>query len=566
MPKLVLDDIHNLQNEQSATGKINLNSQRIEMALEKTLSRDGSSPNAMESNLDMNSNRIINLVEPVDNTEPVRKQEYDVLEATVNNVIETVEGAVEDTLAAQSAAELAQAKAEEAQLAAEAAETNAETAQGLAETAQSLAEAAQLAAEIAEGNAETAETNAETAQGLAEAAQLAAETAQGYAEAAHLAAETAEGNALISENNAHDSELAASQSAFEAAQSALAAEAAADNFDDVYLGTKSADPTEDNDGNPLVTGQLYFNNSSNSLKVYDGSTWLNYTAATGITAVVDDSNPTLGGDLDVNGFDIPGFVQDAEIADFITSSALSNLTTGATSSTDNAIARFDGTTGKVLQNSGVTIDDSDNMGGIVALSARSLNLNNPSGNTGFEIGPQSGVAGAAFIDFHTSATLQDYNVRLLATGDVGNGLGTLAVTAGSFTWGGSPLLVANDIGSTVQAYDADTLKADTSDDLTAGFTATSADQGTKSSGTFTPSFATRNVQHCTNGGAFTLGEPTGHGSLVLDITNNSSAGAITTSAFDLVTGDDFTTTNGHKFRCFITCGNIGSHLHVVAFQ
>lgn len=38
---------------------------------------------------------------------------------------------------------------------------------------------------------------------------------------------------------------------------------------------------------------------------------------------------------------------------------------GAASSTDNAIARFDGITGKVLQNSGVTIDDSSNitMGG-----------------------------------------------------------------------------------------------------------------------------------------------------------------------------------------------------------
>src|SRR5690606_4995514 len=137
--------------------------------------------------------------------------------------------------------------------------------------------------------------------------------------------------------------------------------------------------------------------------------------------------------------------------------------------------------------------------------------------TALEIGPRNGVSGAAYIDFHTSTTVQDYNVRLLASGDVGSGLGTLSVTAGSFTWGGSSLLVASDIGSTVQAYDADTLKADTSDDLTAGFTATSADQGTKSSGTFTPAFADRNIQHCTNGGAFTLGEPTGHGSLVLDI-------------------------------------------------
>jgi hypothetical protein len=561
MPKLVLDDIHNLQNEQSATGKINLNSQRIEMALEKTLSRDGSSPNAMESNLDMNSNRIINLVEPVDNTEPVRKQEYDVLEATVNNVIETVEGAVEDTLAAQSAAELAQAKAEEAQLAAEAAETNAETAQGLAETAQSLAEAAQLAAEIAEGNAETAETNAETAQGLAEAAQLAAETAQGFAEAAQLAAETAEGNALISENNAHDSELAASQSAFEAAQSALAAEAAADNFDDVYLGTKSADPTEDNDGNPLVTGQLYFNNSSNSLKVYDGSTWLNYTAATGITAVVDDSNPTLGGDLDVNGFDIPGFVQDAEIADFITSSALSNLVTGPASATDGRFALFDGATGKLIKQASVSPSDVLKTGDLATETTDSLD-----DWTGFKQFVSTSVPYALGVGVQFG---RDVERKWQIVGDTFSNPGKLSYRAqgSGGTWSSwDEFLFASHVGVTVQAYDADTLKADTSDDLTAGFTATSADQGTKSSGTFTPTFATRNVQHCVNGGAFTLGEPTGHGSLVLDITNNSSAGAITTSAFDLVTGDDFTTTNGHKFRCFITCGNIGSHLHVVAFQ
>jgi hypothetical protein len=34
---------------------------------------------------------------------------------------------------------------------------------------------------------------------------------------------------------------------------------------------------------------------------------------------------------------------------------------GPASSTDNAIARFDGTTGRVVQNSGVTIDDSGNV-------------------------------------------------------------------------------------------------------------------------------------------------------------------------------------------------------------
>lgn len=44
----------------------------------------------------------------------------------------------------------------------------------------------------------------------------------------------------------------------------------------------------------------------------------------------------------------------------------------ALSSTDNAIARFDGTTGDVLQNSGVLIDDSNNITGIASLTSTSL--------------------------------------------------------------------------------------------------------------------------------------------------------------------------------------------------
>lgn len=123
-----------------------------------------------------------------------------------------------------------------------------------------------------------------------------------------------------------------------------------------------------------------------------------------------------------------------------------------------------------------------------------------------------------------------------------------------------------DIALRLELLHGTELRSDLGQSLSAGYSTTSADQGTKSSGTFTPNFQTRNIQHLTNGGAFTLGVPSGHGSLVLDIINNSSAGAITTDSYDLVTGDEFTTTDGHKFRCYITCGAAGSHLHVVAFQ
>jgi hypothetical protein len=51
------------------------------------------------------------------------------------------------------------------------------------------------------------------------------------------------------------------------------AAASADSFDDTYLGAKSSDPTVDNDGDALTTGDLYFNTTSNILRVYNGSSW-----------------------------------------------------------------------------------------------------------------------------------------------------------------------------------------------------------------------------------------------------------------------------------------------------
>lgn len=123
------------------------------------------------------------------------------------------------------------------------------------------------------------------------------------------------------------------------------------------------------------------------------------------------------------------------------------------------------------------------------------------------------------------------------------------------------------IGTDVQAYDADTLKSDVTASLTKGYTSPSIDNGTKSTGTFTPAFADGQIQHYTNGGAHTLAPPSsGHGHITMDITNNGSAGAITTSGFTMVTGDTFTTTNAHKFRCSISVGNGGSLLNITALQ
>ncbi len=117
-----------------------------------------------------------------------------------------------------------------------------------------------------------------------------------------------------------------------------------------------------------------------------------------------------------------------------------------------------------------------------------------------------------------------------------------------------------------EAADADILKADTADTLTAGFDATDHAAGTKSTGTFTPDPADGNFQTATNGGAHTLAPPGSSCCIVIAYTNNSSAGAITTSGFTQVTGDSFDTTDGNDFLCHVTrCGGF-SHLHVTALQ
>ena len=127
-------------------------------------------------------------------------------------------------------------------------------------------------------------------------------------------------------------------------------------------------------------------------------------------------------------------------------------------------------------------------------------------------------------------------------------------------------LVSADIGVSVQAYDADTLKADVADVLTAGFAATPYSAGTKTTGTFTPDEANGNLQYAVNGGAHTLAPPTNNCTLIIQYTNDGSAGAITTSGFTLVDGDTISTTNGDDFFFYITKLNGFSHLTVKALQ
>jgi len=118
--------------------------------------------------------------------------------------------------------------------------------------------------------------DAASASTSATAAASSATAASSSATAAAASATTASGHATTAETHKNDAETAktAAETAQTAAETAqAAAELAADNFDDTYLGAKASDPTLDNDGDALTTGDLYFNTTSNTLKVYTGSAW-----------------------------------------------------------------------------------------------------------------------------------------------------------------------------------------------------------------------------------------------------------------------------------------------------
>lgn len=130
-------------------------------------------------------------------------------------------------------------------------------------------------------NAATSATNAAASESAAATSQSNAATyATNAANSATSAATsetnaaTSETNAATSETNAATSETNASNSATAAASSATSAAASYDAFDDRYLGSKTSDPSLDNDGDALVTGALYFNTTDSVMKVYDGSVWV----------------------------------------------------------------------------------------------------------------------------------------------------------------------------------------------------------------------------------------------------------------------------------------------------
>lgn len=244
---------------------LNDNFAAIEDAFENTLSRDGSVPNSLEANLDINGHDLLNVKDlSMTGSLTVDGQDY-------------LATAIQAAADAEDSADAAATSATSAASSATSATNSATSAANSVTLASSAASSASSSASSASTSATSAASSATSATSSASAASISATNASNSASAASTSASnasTSASNASTSATNAASSATAAASSATSAAASSAAALAALDSFDDRYLGQKASPPALDNDGNPLIVGALYFNTSGLGMQVWDGATWV----------------------------------------------------------------------------------------------------------------------------------------------------------------------------------------------------------------------------------------------------------------------------------------------------
>jgi len=249
--------------------------------------------------------------------------------------------------------------------------------------------------------------------------------------------------------NASTNATNASNSAIAAAASAAAAALSADTFDDTYLGAKASDPIDDNDGDALTEGDLYFNTTSNNLKVYTGSAWADaaLTAANFLTVANNLSDLNNAGTARTNlGL---GTAATSASTDFV--AVTGDAMTGDLTLGDNNKAIFGAGSDLEIYHDGFNSIIHDNGTGLLKIRATDFRLSN-AGNTADYISCTDGgdvdlsfagavklsttsygidISGSAVADTHTSlgvgatptpdmSTYQNFIWTLNANANLGN--------------------------------------------------------------------------------------------------------------------------------------------------
>jgi DNA-binding beta-propeller fold protein YncE len=192
--------------------------------------------------------------------------------ATAADAIATAADRVQTGLdAAATAADVILTNADAVATAADRVQTGLDAAATSADAIATAADRVQTGLDVIATNADASSTAADAIATAADVVQTGLDVVATSADVVQTGLDVTA--AAGSASNAASSATASSNSATASANSAAAAATSYDNFDDRYLGQKGTNPALDNDGDALLTGALYFNTSSNTMKVYTGSNW-----------------------------------------------------------------------------------------------------------------------------------------------------------------------------------------------------------------------------------------------------------------------------------------------------
>ena len=194
----------------------------------------------------------------------------------------------------------------------------------------------------------------------------------------------------------------------------------------------------------LTNGEIAINSTDKKIYTNAGGT-ITLVGGGALTALSDTNitSPSNGQSL----------TYDSASGKWINSNAGAGDVTGAASSTDNAVVRFDGTTGKAIQNSTVTLDDNGNFANVNAIGFDTTpgTLPTAAGSMYWDDGNQTP---SVILNANTSLQLGQENVALVYNG-TGSTIPKGSVVAVSGAQGQRPSVVLADADS--EALSAPTL-------------------------------------------------------------------------------------------------------------